>query len=265
MRTIFKGFDDDYVTSALLASAIIMIAIFVGLLGPMLVEDRVLDGHNVWLKPQKFAVSLFIHFMTLAIAAQLLTRTVRMSKILVGAAALAMIAHIFEFVWVVIQAGRARRSHFNFETNFEALMYAGMGIAVLFLVLIAFVIGWKIWRTVEIKSGLAWGFAIGLTLGTVVTLIMAGYMSSSNWRQVGTHPEGGAEIPFFGWSREVGDLRPAHFVALHMMQTLPIAGWIADRQNWPGKKIVIGLAIVQTLIATALFVQALYGKPFWPA
>ena len=60
--TFFKGFGEDYLTRSMLACAFISVAIFIVLLGPFLVEDRVLDGHNVWLKPQKFAVSLFIHF-----------------------------------------------------------------------------------------------------------------------------------------------------------------------------------------------------------
>jgi len=249
----------------MLACAFIMVAMFVGLMGPLLVESRILDGHNVWIKPQKFAVSLFVHFMTIAIAAQLLTRTVRTQKIVIFSAVMAMVAHVFEAVWVVIQAGRARRSHFNYETNFESLMYLGMGIAVLFLVLIAFVVGYKIWRTVEKKSGLAWGFAIGLMSGTVLTLVLAGYMSSVHaWRMVGDHPPGGATVPIFGWSREVGDLRPAHFVALHLMQSLPIAGWIVDRKNWPGLRIVIGLAVAQSILAIFLFWQALQGQPLFP-
>lgn len=264
MNVIFKGFDDDYVTRSLLASAIIMVAVFVALLGPLLVDERILDGHGVWQKPQKFAVSLFVHFMTLAIAVQLLPMKVRIGKIMIVSAALAMMAHVFEFVWVIIQAGRGRRSHFNFETGIEAMMYAGMGLAVIFLVVIAFLIGYKVLRHVENKSGLAWGFAIGLTLGTLTTLVMAGYMSASGWRQVGQHPAGAAEVPFFGWSRVVGDLRPAHFVALHMMQSLPLAGLIADKFSWPGKKIVWAAAIIQTVIAVLLFIQALNGKPFWP-
>ena len=263
--THFKGFDEDYLTRSLLACAFISAAVFLALLGPLLVEDRALDGHNVWVKPQKFAISLFVHFMTVAIAAQLLSLTVRIKKIMVVSAALTMMAHVFEGVWVIYQAGRSKRSHFNQDTVFEQIMYAGMGIAVLFLVWIAFIVGWKIWRTVDNKSGLAWGFAVGLMGGTLVTLALAGYMSMSGWRQVGIHPVGGAEVPFFGWSRVVGDYRPAHFVALHMMQTMPVIGWVSDRMNWNGQRIVWVAAVLQTILAVALFAQAAQGQPFWPA
>ena len=262
--TRFKSFGDDYLTRSLLACAFISAAVFVGLLGPYLVETRMLDGHNVWLKPQKFAVSLFVHFMTVALAALLLSENIRKQRLLVFSVAATMVAHVFEFMWVIFQAGRAHRSHFNFDTNLESLMYAGMGIAVLFLVWIAFIVGWKIWRTTENKSGLAWGFVFGLMGGTLVTLALAGYMSMSGWRQVGVHPNGGAEVPLFGWSRVVGDLRPAHFVALHMMQTLPLLGWISDSLNLNGKRIVIIGAVLQTILALILFCQALMGHPIWP-
>lgn len=264
ITTRIRSFSDDYLTRSLLACAFISAAIFVALLGPYLIDDRLLDGHNVWLKPQKFAVSLFVHFVTVAIAAQLLTPKTRAQRILVFSVGATMVAHVFEFFWVIYQAGRAHRSHFNQDTNLESLMYAGMGIAVLFLVWIAFIVGWKIWRTTEHKSGLVWGFVIGLMGGTLVTLALAGYMSMSGWRQVGVHPVGGAEVPLFGWSRVVGDLRPAHFVALHMMQTLPILGWVSDRQKWNGKRVVLAAAIVQTALAIALFYQALMGHPVWP-
>jgi len=89
-------------------------------------------------------------------------------------------------------------------------------------------------------------------------------MSMSGWRQVGVHPVGGAEVPFFGWSRVVGDFRPAHFVALHLMQSLPIAGWIADRFKWNGRNVVFIAGLLQTLLAVALFIQASQGKPIWP-
>jgi len=132
--TRFKSFGDDYLTRSLLACAFISAAVFVGLLGPFLVEDRLVDGHNVWLKPQKFTVSLFVHFMTVAIAAQLLTETIRSQRILAISVGATMVAHVFEGLWVIYQAGRSRRSHFNYDSNLESLMYAGMGIAVLFLV-----------------------------------------------------------------------------------------------------------------------------------
>ena len=68
---------------------------------------------------------------------------------------------------------------------------------------------------------------------------------SNSGRYIGSElTGGGATVPFFGWSREYGDLRPAHFVSLHMMQTVPFAGWLADRYGWKPVPVVVGVALV---------------------
>ena len=79
--TYFRGFGEDYLTRSLLACAFISAAVFIVLLAPLLTEARALDGHNVWVKPQKFGVSLFVHFMTVAMAAQFLSLKIRIQRI----------------------------------------------------------------------------------------------------------------------------------------------------------------------------------------
>ncbi len=261
----FPGMDDDQVTRAMLAGAFSMIALFVVLTPGWFIDDRVLEGANVWTKPQKFAVSLFVHFMTLAVLAQTLPRNFRTGPSLSITTYLAIGALVLETVYIVIQAARGRRSHFNYDTGLEAALYAAMGVGALLLVLVAIVLGVQIWRRSEASAGLKTGAAAGLILGGVLTLVMSGYMSSNASRWVGVHPEGGAVVPLFGWSREVGDLRPAHFVSLHMMQTLPLIGWLSDRAGGPSVIIVWVAALLQGAQAVALFVQALSGQPFWPA
>ena len=66
---------------------------------------------------------------------------------------------------------------------------------------------------------MGWGFILSFAL----TLITAGYMSSTG-THVGSPAVGAATIPVMGWSASVGDIRPAHFLALHAMQVLPLAG-----------------------------------------
>ncbi|MEM8771600.1 MAG: hypothetical protein AAGD92_08130 [Pseudomonadota bacterium] len=259
------GFDDDTTTRALLSGAFFMVAFFVVLSPAYFADTRVLEGANVWLKPQKFAISLFVHFITLAVLAQLLPRRVRTGPSLAIATYLAIGSLVLEAVYVSVQAARGRRSHFNFETTFEASMYAAMGLGAVLLVLVAIVLGVQIWRKGEASAGLKTGAAVGLIIGAVATLVMAGYMSASGSRWVGAHPIGGGVVPVFGWSREVGDLRPAHFVSMHMMQTLPLIGWAADRLRAPGVIIVWAAALAQLALAGFLFWQALQGRPFSPA
>ncbi|GAA4050102.1 hypothetical protein [Parerythrobacter jejuensis] len=257
--------DDDLVTRLLLALGLFMVASFVVFIPAWLLDPRILDGANVWTKPQKFNVSLALHFFTLAILAQQVPRATRSGWIMVGFAYAAALSLMLEFVWISIQAGRARRSHFNFETPMEASMYALMGLGAFLLIAVAFVLAIQIWRKGDrSRPGLRWGSILGLSLGFATSLVFANYLSAHG-RYVGGDPDYvGAVLPFFGWSREIGDLRPAHFVSLHLMQTLPLAGYLADRMNWPAIPVVLGLAIVQVGIAIALFLQALAGQPMWP-
>lgn len=257
--------DDDHVTRLLLALTLFMLANFVVFLAPWFLDPRVLDGAAVWTKPQKFNVSLALHFVTLAILAQQLPREVRSGPVLITFTYAAAVSLVLEWAYISFQAARARRSHYNFETPFEASMYALMGLGAVLLVTVAMALAVQIWRKGDKSmAGLRWGSILGLTLGFVTTMIFANYMSA-NGRYVGGELDHvGATVPFFGWSREFGDLRPAHFVSLHLMQTLPLAGYIADRKGWSGVKVVIGVAVLQLALSALLFLQALSGRPIWP-
>lgn len=259
------GLDDDHVTRALVAAAFFTVAMFVVTLPALLIDTRTVDGVSAWLKPQKFNISLTIHFLTLAILAQQLPRKVRAGPTLTIFAYAALVSMAFEIIYMSIQAARARRSHFNYETVFESQLYSLMGLGALFLVIVAIVLAIEIMRKGDPAApGLKLGSSLGLLLGAAATIGFAGYMSISGSHHVGVHPAGGAEVPFLGWSLEAGDLRPAHFVALHAMQTLPIVGFLLDRMRAPASAAMISAAILQIGLAVALFLQALAGKPIWP-
>ncbi|MEL7487717.1 MAG: hypothetical protein AAGJ87_10950, partial [Pseudomonadota bacterium] len=69
-------------------------------------------------------------------------------------------------------------------------------------------------------------------------------------------------LPLLGWSTEAADLRPAHFFALHMVQTLPLAGWIVDKFSVSLSRIgVIIAALLNGGLSIWLFLNALAGKP----
>jgi DMSO/TMAO reductase YedYZ heme-binding membrane subunit len=229
------------------------------------IDARTLDGVNVWDKPFKFAISLTIHFATLAVLVQLLPEDARRGRTLRVFTALAVAAAVYEILYISLQAMRGRRSHFNFETMPEIYAYQAMGVGAVLLIALPFVMGILILRRTpadgsSTREGAVWG----MIASAVLTFIVAGYMSTSGGHWVGQTAGDATGLPLFGWSREVGDLRPSHFVATHLMQGLPLLGWLIDRTGIGGRWLVYLALIASTVLCGYLFGQALAGAPMIP-
>ncbi len=257
--------DDDHTTRAWLATLWFMFAAFIVTAPAYAIDARTLWGVSVWSKPMKFELSMMVHFATLAILAQQLPREKRagvgMSLVVWASVA----AALFEIVYITIQAARGRHSHFNFDTNYEALLYSVMGVGALLLIIAAFVLGVYLARSRDgNKSGFRLGAVIGLILSPILTLIVAGYMSASGSHWVGETVSDAHGVPLLGWSREAGDIRPSHFVALHAMQVLPLAGIAMDRvAPTAARPAVVFIAVLMAAITALLFWQALAGRPLY--
>jgi len=257
-----SGQADDSVTRNLVWAAAFLAACLFLIVPLGAIDSRTLDGVGVWSKPFKFAVSLTIHFATLALLVQLLPELVRRGPTLRIFTALAVAAAVFEMLYICLQAMRGRRSHFNFETWPEIYAYQAMGVGAVLLVLLPLVMGVLILRrTPDEGSSYRVGAAWGMVASAVLTLIVAGYMSSNGSHWVGQTAGDATGLPIMGWSREVGDMRPAHFVASHLMQGLPLLGWLIDRTGMDGRWLVKLALAVGIVLCGALFVQALVGMP----
>lgn len=243
---------DDYASRAFLAAGMFAFAGLFTTAPAILFDDRILYGVSVWWKPLKFWLAIGVHFLTLAVLAQLISPAARASLSLKAAAFLAVASALLENVYITIQAARGRASHFNFETAFEANMYSVMGVGALLLVLAPLVLGVFIARSREpISPGLKTGAAIGLILGPILTIAFAGFMSVYGAHFYGA-PAGASDaggIALFGWSTRYADMRPAHFFALHMIQLGPIFGAAFDRLAPSAAR---ALAAISTLAVAAL-------------
>lgn len=261
----------DATAQGWLAAACFMAAVMVVLVPPAVLDARTLGGVGVWSKPLKFALSLALHFATLAVLAQFLApqtrdgpRMRRLVRWSVGFA-------VFEICYLALQAARGRRSHFNFDTGFETGMYALMGVGATLLIAVPFLMGlWIARQDDDDGSGLRLGVVLGLLSAPVLTIVVAGYMSgvvySHSIVPVGGIAAGGdIGMPVLGWSRLTGDLRPPHFLGLHVMQLLPLAGYAADRAApRRARALVWACATLLVALTAALFAQALAGRPLWP-
>ncbi len=223
---------------------------------------RLINDSATWAKPMKFALSFVVFFGTMALAAQYFSPAWRQGRVFWSIATLTGAAMLFEMIYMIFQASQGQASHFNTGSAFTGLMYSLMGVGAVTLVIGAGVMGWAALRDTDanfgpaLRQGVGWGF-IG---SCVLTLITAGTMSSMSGHYIGIPGPDAATFPLMGWSATVGDLRPAHFVALHMMQALPLLGIWLDQRGGSVRTIRIA-AVVYVAMTLGLFVQALMGLP----
>ena len=227
-------------------------------------DPRAVAGGPVWMKPAKFALSFILFFWTLALVRDRLSPTVRDGRAMSVIALVMGVAFTAEMAWMFRQAARGAESHFNLATPFEANMFALMGVGAVSLVLGAAAVGWIVRRDAAARMGpsLREGIWLGFALAAALTIVVAGTMSSGTGPLVGAPAPGAPTLPPFGWSATVGDLRPAHFLAIHAMQALPLLGLWLDRRDTPaGVRLIRLAALAWTALTLALFTQALLGLP----
>lgn len=239
------------------------LALLLGFAAAGALDARTLGGANVWLKPAKFALSFVVLYATMALVVERLSAAVREGRTMRIVLAVMIVATAGEMVYIGVQAGRGVPSHFSVQTPFTALMYTLMGIGAVALVVCIGIVGVLAWRDRAARFGpaLRLGVGLGFVLSAVLTFFIAGYLGGNGSHFVGTPSPGAATLPLLGWSLEVGDLRPAHFLALHAMQVLPLLGWWADRVGQRSPLLPWTAAAAYGGLTVAVFVQALMGLP----
>ncbi|MGC2745671.1 MAG: hypothetical protein WA672_21070 [Candidatus Angelobacter sp.] len=97
---------------------------------------------------------------------------------------------------------------------------------------------------------------------------IGGYMLARGSHTVGL-ADGGPGLPFVNWSVIGGDLRIAHFIAIHAIQIVPLFAYILSQMApiLPVKyrRIAAGaVALAVSIAVGATFVQAALGRPLIP-
>lgn len=238
------------------------------------IDDRLLRGVDIWSKPVKFAASFGLHLATLLMFARLLADETRRGRLIAVALVAASVAALIEVLYVSLQSARGRASHFNTETAFDAFMYYQvMGGAALVLVATTALVGILVLRHArpEVGPGLRLGAGWGAILSAIATLVVAGVLATGAltgqgpW--IGEPRTDAGGLPFFGWSRQTGDLRVSHFMATHLVQAMAIAGWLVDRYVRTASRPMVARLAVGAVAAfglgltVATFVQAVGGAP----
>ncbi len=245
----------------------LMLALLVPTALGALFDTRLTNGFNGWLKPLKFEVSLAIHFGTLTLLLGLMTPAARAGRVVRWSMLTAAMLAALEVAYIMVQAGRARASHFNSATRFEEAAYALMGLGAATIVILTFVAGLMLWRHPRpgVTPAMRTAAAGGLMFSGLATLVIAGYMSQTGTHAIGGAPSVTGALPLFGWSTTGGDLRAPHFFATHAAQVVPLfaLAWERLKGNSAASPVTVFLALYAAF-TIAVFVEALMGLPFLP-
>ena len=244
--------------SIVLAHLIFAIVAIIG----VFVDDRVLMGVNVWIKPLKFLISGAIYILTLGYFITLYPFSKLKKNILNNIVSLTL---LIEIGIIVTQGIRGVKSHYNQSSLLDGLLFAAMGILVAINVLIMILF---IFETIRLKLKVEKSVQWAILMGWIIIVAgswVGGQMISQLAHNVGV-ADGGEGLPLVNWSTIAGDLRVAHFFGLHGLQIIPLFAFMLSKK-WKttdrNKIIVVTIfGLLYALWIAFTFYQAKQGLPF---
>ena len=227
-------------------------------------DARLLGGESVWTKPSKFAISIAIHFASIALAVHWLAPSLRLSPAMTALAALSAAAASFEIGYIALQAARAMPSHFNTSSLGYRMLWSLMGFAAVVMLAPMAVVGVLAMTddTAPWPPAVRTGIALGMAGSALLTLVIGFRIGANMSHFVGVPPGIDRHVALFGWSLHGADLRPSHFLATHMAQAIPLAALVIARPlpGFAGQSVVAALALAWTALTLLIFGNALSGR-----
>ncbi len=228
----------------------------------LLVDDRVLLGAPIWLKPLKFSVSLAVYGATWAWLLSLHPRPPRLlTRVATGIVVLALV----EMVLITGQVVRGVASHFNATTRFDGVVFNVMGFAIVAIwvgtLLLTIKLAAQALAPPAELTAIRWGMVLSL-IGMLLAVLMVerptGITGVVGAHSVGV-PDGGPGMPVTGWSSTGGDLRVPHFIGMHALQVLPLLALLVRRSPAATRLVRVFGAAYAGLIALVTW-QAVRGQ-----
>jgi hypothetical protein len=228
-------------------------------LAAMPFDGRTILGLNPWVKPVKFDVSVIVFLATVAVLLWALGDGWESTRAWIGWGI--GVSMIVEDTVIALQSARGVRSHMNFDTPLDGALFGVMGVAILISSLLAV---WLLVAWCRTDAGLppavVWGIRLGLLM------LLAASIEGVRMVGHGSHTVGGADggpgLAFVNWSTRFGDMRVAHFFALHALQIFPLVGMVLARWTAkPGVQVagVFGFAAVYVVVVWWMFAEAMKG------
>jgi len=234
----------------LMANAALMFTLALVSAVGLFVDDRLLLGESVWLKPLKFGFAMGVYTLTLAWLLGKLTRGRRVGWWLGTVFA---VAGVLDVGAVAFAAANGTFSHFNQNTDPVARTVQtvfSFGIFPLLLTSLIIAILTLFQRIGDRTLTRALRAGLGLAVASMVVALWLSTSSGATPRTVtdanghsvsmiGAHGIGdpdGNGMPVTHWSTTGGDLRVPHFVGMHAIQVLllivGILSILASRVAW---------------------------------
>ncbi|ANM29821.1 hypothetical protein ABI59_09870 [Acidobacteria bacterium Mor1] len=228
-------------------------------------DDRTILGINPWIKPAKFMISIAIFLWTTGWLMHHLPGLARTKALIRWGVLVSMLVEIGA---ITMQSVRGVRSHYNFDTPFDATVFGIMGG---FIGLNTLLVGLLWLLFLFRRTELPGPYLLAVRLGLLIFLLASyegGLLVQNGSHTVGA-PDGGPGLPFLNWSLDAGDLRIAHFAGLHAMQLLPLLAWLLAVRfpGWPAARrslIVTTFALFYAAAGLLLYLQAVAGRPLIP-
>ncbi|MFG2037901.1 hypothetical protein [Dactylosporangium sp. NPDC048998] len=215
----------------------------------MFVDDRLLVGESVWVKPMKFGFAMGVYGLTLA---WLLSKLSKGRRIGWWLGTIFAVAGLLDVGAVAYAAAHGTFSHFNNNTDTVARTVRTVfsyGVPPLLLTTLIIAILVLIQRTGDRAMTRALRAGLGLALASMVVALWLSNsgatprtMTDANGHAVsmiGGHGIGdpdGNGMPLTNWSTSGGDLRVPHFIGMHAIQVLlfvtAVLGLLATSRSW---------------------------------
>ena len=234
----------------LVANAALMFTLALVFAVGLLVDDRLLLGESVWLKPLKFGFAMGAYALTLAWLLGKLTKGRRIGWSL---GAIFAVAGAMDVRAVAYAAAHGTFSHFNQSTDpspgtVQTVFSFGIMPLLLTTLIIAVLLLFQRIGDRALTRALRAG--LGLALASMVVALWLSTSSGATPRAVtdanghevsmiGAHGIGdpdGNGMPVTHWSTTGGDLRVPHFVGMHAIQVLllivGVLSILATRTAW---------------------------------
>ena len=218
-------------------------------------------GRYRLIKPLNFTMSMAMYLATVVILLDYLRVSMWWKKVIGWGVSTCLLTAI---TCITMQAARGTTSHFNNSAPFDSVVSSVMDVVdplngVFVVVLLIFALQGKY----DVSRSSQFGIALGLFIFLAGSAV-GGIMVAHGQSVVGVAPEGPG-LPVVNWSTTGGDFRVAHFLGIHALQILPVAGWLIHRlQVLPTRAkptAVVAVSVGYVLLMGFVFMQAMNGVP----